>query len=174
MEKDKDGYYEFTLMHSGVSAISGIEYPEPVLAAAMEGLVKRTERSGALFGEVGTPRLADIEARLKDEGVNPAIRPIVAKELFIERINSVRLDNVAHVIDPTSLRMENGKLVGKVKLAAPNGEKMREVLEDGLVAFAMRSFVTYEDPNAFPRQVATCQIITFDMCDAQPQKKEQK
>jgi hypothetical protein len=32
MEKDKDGYYEFTLMHSGVSAISGICYPEPVLA----------------------------------------------------------------------------------------------------------------------------------------------
>jgi hypothetical protein len=151
VEKDKDGYVSATLMHVGISNRSGEIYPEGVIEKAIE---KLRSRKAPLCGEIGNP--VRREGELHDD--------------YVRRVMSIDQGNVSHIVDTTTLKIENGALIAMVRPTGPQAKLVEEMINNGTMSFALRGLVSYADGNTtnpdYRRSPVTLlDIITFDLTD---------
>jgi hypothetical protein len=145
---NKDKWVELTLAQVGESA-NGDVYPEHVLQAAIDTLANR-EPKRPLRGEYNLPQ------RRAGEG---------SRE-YIERFNRIDENQVSHLIDTTTLRIKDGKVVGKVIPHGPMGYIARHQIADNDIQFGIRAAVRFKEGNTTRTRNLTaehCDIISFDL-----------
>lgn len=146
MEKDEKGYYTVKLGAVGVSNRTGDVYPEGVLRRAIETLKRR--QAGPLHGEFSQQSIMGDVNRGED---------------ISDRLGKIKYENISHLIDVESLRIEDGYVTGRLKPAGPNGPKLEELFAQEQAHFALRGYCNFKEPVDGVREVENLQFITFDL-----------
>ncbi len=138
MDKDKEGWVEMKLFPVDKPLVSSDTYPAYVMTQAVQDLIKRRGFS-MLEGECDTN--------------------------YGGRFTTVDHDRVSHIIDPATLMVKDGYLVGMVKPTGRFAELAERFLHNQ-PTFAMRALVQYHEGNTTQTQNRTashCDIISFDL-----------
>lgn len=137
-DKDKEGWAEVKLLPVGRPLVSSDTYPPEVMEQAIQDLMRRRGLA-PLAGECDTD--------------------------YQGRFTTVAQERVAYAIDPMTLKIKDGFVVGMARPSGPFAELAKTAFQS-IPTFAMRALVQYKEGNTTQTKNRTaihCDIISFDL-----------